>query len=68
VLSGYSTAGLTFTWSHELRHFAKRPGADPLDPLTHKAGGGKHGKERGGKSRSGGGSSGSNDRLTITVG
>jgi hypothetical protein len=32
ILSGYSTAGLTFTWSRELRYFAKQPGADPLDP------------------------------------
>lgn len=40
VLSGYSTAGLMFSWSHELRYFAKRPGAEPLERLTHKASGG----------------------------
>jgi hypothetical protein len=67
VLAGYSTAGLTFTWSHELHYFAKQPGVDPLDSLAHKASGGKHHK-RGGKSGSGGGSSGGNDGLTITVG
>ena len=30
VLSGYSTANLTFTWASELKHFASRPGVEPL--------------------------------------
>jgi hypothetical protein len=30
VLAGYSTANLTFTWAHELRYFATKPGLDPL--------------------------------------
>jgi hypothetical protein len=29
VLSGYSTAGLTFTWAHELHHFVTAPGVEP---------------------------------------
>ena len=30
VLSGYSTANLTFTWASELKHFASKPGIEPL--------------------------------------
>lgn len=30
VLSGYSTANLTFTWANELRYFATRPVVEPL--------------------------------------
>jgi hypothetical protein len=30
VLSGYSMSGLTFTWAGELKHFATRPGVEPL--------------------------------------
>ncbi|HEX3802864.1 MAG TPA: hypothetical protein VHV75_08510 [Solirubrobacteraceae bacterium] len=30
VLDGYSTAGLTFTWKHELQYFAVKPAVDPL--------------------------------------
>jgi hypothetical protein len=30
VVSGYSTAGLTFTWAHELRSFATKPGLELL--------------------------------------
>jgi hypothetical protein len=30
VLSGYSTASLTFTWAHELHHFAAEPRVEPL--------------------------------------
>lgn len=30
VLSGYSTARLTFTWAGELKYFASRPGVEPL--------------------------------------
>ena len=26
ILAGYSSAGLTFTWAHELRYFARKPG------------------------------------------
>jgi hypothetical protein len=31
VLDGYSTAGLTFSWAHELRYFAVKPALRPLD-------------------------------------
>lgn len=30
ILSGYSSAGLAFTWAHELRYFAAKPGLEPL--------------------------------------
>ena len=30
VVSGYSTAGLSFTWAHELRSFAAKPGRETL--------------------------------------
>lgn len=30
VLSGYSTARLTFSWAGELKYFASRPGVEPL--------------------------------------
>jgi len=68
VLAGYSTAGLTFTWSHELRYFAKQPGVDPFNPLAHNASAHKPGRKHGGKSGSGGSSSRGSDGLTITVG
>lgn len=52
ILSGYSTANLTFTWSHELRFFAQRPGLEPLDGhaamvTTKKSGSHKHRKHHG---------------------
>jgi hypothetical protein len=83
VLSGYSSAGLTFTWSHELRYFASRPGLDPLNPLARKASGGaQHHKARkhdghrrrgrhhthGAKPGGKGGSAGPTDTITITFG
>jgi hypothetical protein len=37
VLSGYSTADLTFTWAHELRYFATKPGIAPLGSAARKA-------------------------------
>lgn len=30
VLTGYSTANLTFTWADELKYFASKPGVEPL--------------------------------------
>lgn len=30
VLSGYKQTGLKFTWAHELRYFARKPGLEPL--------------------------------------
>jgi hypothetical protein len=30
VLSGYSTANLTFTWAGEVKYFASKPGVEPL--------------------------------------
>jgi hypothetical protein len=30
VLSGYSTANLTFTWASEVKYFASKPGVEPL--------------------------------------
>ena len=30
VLSGFSTANMTFTWAGELKYFASKPGAEPL--------------------------------------
>jgi hypothetical protein len=37
VLSGYSTAGLTFTWAHELHYFVTAPGVDPAGSAARKA-------------------------------
>jgi hypothetical protein len=34
VLGGYSTAGLTFTWAHELHYFAAQPGLEPLGKVA----------------------------------
>ncbi|HET9094717.1 MAG TPA: hypothetical protein VFN36_06475 [Solirubrobacteraceae bacterium] len=35
VLSGYSTANLTFSWARELRYFPTRPGLEPLGQSAH---------------------------------
>jgi hypothetical protein len=32
ILSGYSRAGLTFTWAHELRYFTSKPGVERQHP------------------------------------
>jgi hypothetical protein len=37
VLSGYSTAGLTFTWAHEVHYFATAPGVEALGSAARKA-------------------------------
>ena len=37
VLSGYSAANLTFTWADELRHFATKPGVEPLGKAAARA-------------------------------
>jgi hypothetical protein len=34
VLSGYSTANLTFTWASEVKHFASKPGVEPLGKVA----------------------------------
>jgi hypothetical protein len=30
AMAGYSTAGLTFSWAHEVQYFAAKPAAEPL--------------------------------------
>jgi hypothetical protein len=34
VLSGYSTANLTFTWAGEAKYFASKPGVEPLGKVA----------------------------------
>jgi hypothetical protein len=34
ILAGYSRAGLTFTWAHELRYFTTKPAVEPLKPAS----------------------------------
>lgn len=36
VLSGYPTAGLTFTWAHELHYFAAAPAVEPVGSAARK--------------------------------
>ncbi len=67
ILSGYSTAGLTFTWAHELRFFAVRPALESTSasvataPRRHRNRRPRRRRHHRGKPSSGGG-------LTITIG
>lgn len=72
VVSGYSTAGLTFTWAHELRYFAVKPGVEPVGKAAQAAA--RRRRKRARKHHpavftpSSGGSSSSNGSISITVG
>lgn len=66
VLSGYRRTGLTFTWAHELRYFARKPGVERLSALARKASASKRGKKR--KPAPASTSSSGNSGITISVG
>jgi hypothetical protein len=76
VVSGYSTAGLSFTWAHELRDFASKPEREPLGetaksrPKRHRQKPHEKSREKSRKksAKHSGSSSLATDSITITVG
>ncbi|MGH2835170.1 MAG: hypothetical protein ACRDKD_03095 [Solirubrobacteraceae bacterium] len=81
VLSGYSTANLTFTWAGELEHFASKPGVEPLGKVASARRHGKtkhrhhalkhharHRRQHAGTASSGSASSSSSSGPSITIG
>jgi hypothetical protein len=76
ILSGYATAGLTFTWSNELRYFSIKPTVEPTSQpaqatRTHRRNAAKPTRPKRPKRRTPAANraqAASDDTLTITVG
>jgi hypothetical protein len=70
VLSGYSTRGVNFTWAHELRYFATKPGIEAIGSAARKAAAKRKAaaeKRAKGKQKSGHKHAGGSGGPTITI-